>query len=281
MVKELHARNRRGSRKESNGESQRTVGRVVAVLELLADPDRPLRLTEIARAIDAPFSSTHGLMQVLVRLRYVELSTDRRYTSGPRLARLGVRIHSRLRLIEVARPRIVRLSIQLDEDVYLALYEGASVSHIERIEGRHPLRLNVTLGVPRPLHATAAGKLYLASLAPSELEALLHDYDLRAFTASTITRADALKVDLERVRHRGFSISDQESIEGVVSTGAPVYDANGRLIAAITSPIPLSRYHDRERAVARALIETAAEVSAALGWIGPGERAARRGPAPA
>jgi IclR family acetate operon transcriptional repressor len=248
-------------------ESFRTIGRVARLLELLADSPQPLRLTDVAQALEVPFSSTHGLLQALVRLQLAEMSGDeRRYMAGPRLRRLGIRVVSRLDIIDVARPRIARLVSQIDEDAYLALYEGRSFSHVQRFESSHSLRLNISLGVPRPLHSTAAGKLYLASLDPSERSAVLAEIDLEKFTPYTLVQPEILSEHLDKVHRQGFAISDQESIEGVTSTGAPVYDAAGRLIGAVTSPIPRSRYVGRDEVVTRAVVETAADISAVLGW---------------
>jgi DNA-binding IclR family transcriptional regulator len=215
-----------------------------------------------------PFSSTHVLLQTLVQLRFAEVSAgDRQYTPGPRLARLGVRVVSRLDLLEVARPRIASLASQIDEDVYVALYHDTTFSHIERVESGHSLRLNITLGVPRPLHSTAVGKLFLASLARAELDTLLSEMELTRFTPYTITQRDVLMTQLERVRQQGFASSDQESIEGVTSTAAPVYNSSGRLMGAVSTPIPRSRYLGREEMIAAAVVATAAAVSAALGWV--------------
>jgi DNA-binding IclR family transcriptional regulator len=252
---------------ERGPESFRTVSRIVRVLELLASTEEPLRLTDVARILKIPFSSTHILLQALVQLELAEFSTnDRRYVLGPRLRRLGVRVVSRLGVLEVARPRIVQLVSRIDEDIYLALYEGASFSHVERFSSSHKLRLDIALGVPRPLHSTAVGKLYLASLNTTELNRLLAQLPLERFTPFTITQPEELRQQLERVRRDGFAVSDQESIEGITSTAAPIYSATGALVAAVTSPIPRSRYLDRKEIVAAAIVETAADISAALGW---------------
>jgi len=264
----VKAERRDPTQKGQNSDSLRTVGRAAALLELLADTSQPLRLTDVARTLHMPFSSTHVLLQTLVQLRFAEVSAgDRQYTPGPRLARLGVRVVSRLDLLEVARPRIASLASQIDEDVYVALYHDTTFSHIERVESGHSLRLNITLGVPRPLHSTAVGKLFLASLARAELDTLLSEMELTRFTPYTITQRDVLMTQLERVRQQGFASSDQESIEGVTSTAAPVYNSSGRLMGAVSTPIPRSRYLGREEMIAAAVVATAAAVSAALGWV--------------
>src|SRR5690349_24556300 len=76
-------------------EGARTVGRVVASLELVSEERSSLRLVDIARSLQLPSSSAHALLRELVTLECGQVvGADRRYEVGPRRALLGSRVVS-------------------------------------------------------------------------------------------------------------------------------------------------------------------------------------------
>jgi DNA-binding IclR family transcriptional regulator len=96
------------------------------------------------------------------------------------------------------------------------------------------------VGKEFPLHTSSPGKLVLARLPPEELDELLSS-PLKRLTKKTITTADALRADLERVRRLKTAISDEEFEEGCVGISAPVEDATGGMTAIITVTGPSFR----------------------------------------
>ena len=244
-----------------------TVGRVVAILERLADGQKSMRLTEIARSLELPVSSTHVLLRGLTSLGYVELNADERtYRIGPRLIRLSIRIVSRLVVVDVARPLVNNLAMQLSEDVYVGVTEANAISYAYRADGEQSLRLDVQLGVERPLHSTAVGKLYLAAQDDGRLERILKELDLHSFTPHTAVEPDALRKQIEAIRAQGHAISDQEMVEGIVTSAAPILDDQSRMVGAVSVPVLRATFEDRGEALVSALRETAAEISHRLGW---------------
>ena len=74
------------------------------------------------------------------------------------------------------------------------------------------------------LHSSASGKAFLAFLPRPAQDLLLSATTLTKFTHNTITTLAALKVELARVRRRGFSVNDEEVELGVRCIGAPIFD---------------------------------------------------------
>lgn len=88
-----------------------------------------------------------------------------------------------------------------------------------------------------PLHASAAGKLYLASLPEAHLREWMPS-ELPRITEHTITSRDALIAELQRVREQGYAVSREEAVPGVFSLGVPVRGARGRTIASVGVAAP-------------------------------------------
>jgi DNA-binding IclR family transcriptional regulator len=86
-----------------------------------------------------------------------------------------------------------------------------------------------------PLHCTALGKVLLAYTA-GELPGTLE-----AFTPNTITDPVTLRQHLETVRQQGYALDHEEFEPGVRCIAVPVYDLQGRVIAAMGISGPATR----------------------------------------
>jgi DNA-binding IclR family transcriptional regulator len=121
------------------------------------------------------------------------------------------------------------------------------------------------VGVDVPLHASAAGKLALAGLAPEELDAWLATNPPAAFTASTITVAGALAAELERVRRRGWAELVDELEQGHSALACPLRAGDGSLAGAVGISGPTFRLgRARRRRLLADLQAAAAELEAIL-----------------
>lgn len=205
--------------------------RTFDVLELLVGHAGGMTVTEIAKRLELPVSSSHNLLQRMVASEVVSVTEDLRYALGPRAVRLGLRIADELEVRSVARRHLQDLALATGEDVYLAVRLGENVTYVDRVPGSRPVSVEIRLGRELYLHATAVGKLY-AALDPSLRPRLEHN-DPPALTAHTITDPDTLDAELERIRHTGFAVSREEAVDGIVGLAVPVRDATGRLAAAV------------------------------------------------
>lgn len=244
----------------------RTVARVVAVLELVSDGSA-LTVSQIASRLDLPISSAHSVVKRLNELGYLEVRLgERSYQAGPTLVRLGIKITGSIDVMTAARPYISALAESTGEDVYLALVDKAGIVYADRVEGRQSLRLSIALGEPRPLHSTAVGKLYLAQLSDSVLAATLGQLAMIRHTENTITSPETLRRQLRQIRRDGYSVTDQEHLDGVAAVAAPVLGSEGQFIASITIALPRSRFLSKRADLIREVTNVAKDVSAQLGW---------------
>lgn len=239
------------ARSEPSG--HRPVRRVASLLEAMVVQHQPQRLVDLARTVQAPASSTHLLLRELVKTGFVRVTGDRRYAPGPALVSLSLRLVDGMHVIDVARPVMRRLLDKVDEDVYIALPQDRSIVYVHRMMASHSLRLEIGLGVPRALHATAVGQLYLATLDEQECAELLDTLELVPHTPYTLTDRAALESRLAEIRERGWSRTDQESYENVVAYAVPVYGADGRMVVALSLSVVRSRSMGRDDELVREL----------------------------
>jgi len=261
-------RKREGSDgKPPKAEGARTVGRVLRALELLASQNEPLRLTEIAQALELPTSSAHALLQQLVKYDYARpVGYERRYTQGSGLVLLGSRVRAGLQIVKVARPIIEEIAADTGENVYLGIRHSRGIAYADWVEAESGVMARFPIGSLRPLHATSPGKLFLAfHVPPAQLESVLGAEPLAAFTRYTTSDHAALVKQLDQVRARGYAVNEQEAVDGAFGISAPIFGADRALAGSLTIGVPGQRFRSvRDGVLAKALAGAVA-ISRALG----------------
>jgi DNA-binding IclR family transcriptional regulator len=239
--------------------------RALTVLGYLAHHHEGRSLSNLATDLDLPMSSTHDLMQALVEIGAVRLAGPRAYAIGPRVVSLGLSIAESLDLRKVARPHLRALSEELNEHVYLAVRTGDDVVYADRYEASQLLSVVLQLGGGRPLHGSAVGKL-LTAFDPDLETKVLGAARLEQLTPFTLVNRDRLRAEYTAIRRRGYSVSDGESVEGIIGLGTPILDAEGAAVGAVHISAPRGRLAaDRLPVVITQLSRTAGIVSRQLG----------------
>lgn len=251
--------------------SYRTVKRVLDVLRLFGNSEQGFRVSDISKELDIPLSSAQVLLRELEKYDFLRVGDGKRYITGPALLSLSVRVSSNVGLTQVARPHMRQLADLHGEDVYLALPQHDSIMYVDCVAATGiRYRLDIPLGLPRPLHASAAGQLYLASQSPEHYEELVEGQGLPRLTARTTTDRMELDAKIEVVRRRGYAVSREEAIDGVIGIAAPIRDRHGQLAGVLTLSMLLARLREdgSEERLATALVKTSCKISRDLGWTG-------------
>ncbi len=249
------------------GAPMQTVERALRVLERVASFPRPASLTEIANAATLHPSTTYRLLGTLVQTGYV--TRDSRtglYRLGLKLLRISRALEDQLDIRALALPVMERVVAQEEETVSLVIRTGSTGVVIERVQCARQIRSVTPVGSHGPLHCTAAGKILIAWLKPSDVQALIAEAPLVRHTARTITDAEALANELAKVRAQGVALDRGERSDDLIGIAAPVRNARGRVIAALSLSGPAQRLGpDRRPALAAIIRDAATSVSTSLG----------------
>lgn len=223
----------------------RSVERCIDILDLLVAQEREMSLTELATAIGAPKSTALNIVRTLVERGLLAYDGKTRcYRVGlgfTRYAKAQVEVSLR----DIAIPHLKALVEETSETVTLAMTDGRAVYYLCRIMGSHPLQYAIPVGSPRPIHATAAGKVLLAHFSPQRREDYYEKVGLFELTSQTITDRAKLEAQLEKCRRDGYAMARGE-VADIFGLAAPIFAADGSVIAAVNLGGPLSRFIDRE-----------------------------------
>jgi IclR family pca regulon transcriptional regulator len=126
-----------------------------------------------------------------------------------------------------------RLVESVKESCSAAVLDGADIVYVLRVPTHKIMSINLGIGSRLPAYCTSMGRMLLAEMDPSALDALLREQPMVRRTARTITDPAALKRELAIARQQGWCIVDQELEEGLVSLSAPIRDRSGQAIAAM------------------------------------------------
>jgi IclR family acetate operon transcriptional repressor len=236
---------------------------------LLALEEGPQSLAKIAEATGLTKPTAHRLLATLFRNQLViqnPWTSD--YMLGPGclgIANAVLRGLGGLGLI--AHDILEQLAETSQETVALHAPAGTQRVCVAQVSSPQPVRYTASVGAAKPLYTGAMGKILLAFANEHDRKELISRLALLAVTPATITDRDELEIQLDEARRRGYAVSRGEQADGVASISAPVFAANGHIMAAVSVLGPSIRMSDLTMATLRpVVVEAGQEISRLLGY---------------
>jgi len=242
---------------------------IVAILDCFTTDQTELGVREVARQADLATSTAGRLMADMKELGILQQNvSNRTYSLGTKiLAWSGVYLSS-LDLRTIALPIMGDLRRLTSETVSLYLLDGNERLCVERIESQHNVRMVARVGHRLPLYAGSAGKAILAFLPVERVDRILEATVFEPLTPMTIVDPYVLKMELDKIRLRGFAESHGEWIQEASGVAAPILGQGGEVIGALSISGPGSRFTPmRVREYAAELVRAAGQISRSMGYI--------------
>lgn len=249
---------------KSNASSIQVVDRAMALVGILARAPGPVSLSRLATEAGLHTASAHRILGSLAAHGLVEKTGAGEYDLGVRWLEVGNRLRARLNIRQLAMPIMQRLAEATGETVNLIVRRGDEAVYVERVTGGQTLiQVVQVVGAHAPLHVTAVGKIFLAEDSASGLMGYAERTGLPAYTANTLTTLDALRDELATIRREQLAYDREEAELGVACIGAPIRDAEAKLVAGLSISAPAERHKPGWSA---AVHQAATQISAALGY---------------
>jgi DNA-binding IclR family transcriptional regulator len=248
-----------------------SVVRAVRILEAVGRAARPPSLGELARELRIPKSTAHDLVTTLVRERLLTRSADGRFRLGLKVLELYRAYDAASDLSGAFAEACQELVPHHEETLVLSVLDGREVVYVACRNGTQPIAVNYRIGLRLPAHTTATGKAILSTLAEDEVRALFGDAPLLRPTRHSIATLESLLRELERTRARGYSVDDEETVEGMCCFGAPVVASGGRRAGVAFSMVKARTKPARFRELGRQIQRIASALSERLGGTRAGD----------
>lgn len=217
--------------------------RLMALLALLSREDQAWTLPAVVAASGWPKPTVHRMLVQLESAGWLAREPDgRHWLLGARAQRLGEALLGASTRQGVRHAVLRQLVADLGESCNLTALSGAEVVYLDRVESAFPLRMELRPGTRVPLHCSASGKLFLASLPRAARARLLDALALERHTEHTLTRREALEAELDTIARQGHAVDAEEYVDGLVCVAVPVRATGRRAVrCALALQAPSAR----------------------------------------
>ena len=219
-----------------------SLGRAFAILEEVARHREGISLADLGRVVGLHNSTTFHLAKTMVALGYLRQEKDsKRYRVGRPLFALAAGALDEIEMVNLATPLLEELSRDTGESGHFAVRMGDAVVVIARTSGPGAFQLTDRVGVVRPAHCTALGKIILASLRPDQLKRFIERVELKPSTEKSIASVPALLREIAEIKRTGIAFDDGEFNPEVRCIAVPVMNFTGQVIGALGISGPIWR----------------------------------------
>jgi IclR family transcriptional regulator, KDG regulon repressor len=223
-----------------------SLSRAFAILEAVARHREGIGLAELSKLVGLHNSTAFHLAKTMVSLGYIRQERDsKRYRVGRPLFALAASALDEIEMVNVATPIMEELSRETGESSHFAVRMGDAVVVIARTSGPGAFQLTDRVGVVRPAHCTALGKIILAALRPDQLKRFLERVELVPSTKKSITEPSVLLREIAEVRRSAIAFDDGEFNPEVRCIAVPIYNFTGDVVGALGISGPVWRMTDQ------------------------------------
>ncbi len=251
------------------GEIVQSVERALTILEVIAEYNNGLGITEISERVDLHKSTIHRLLSTLVYKGYVVQDPETlKYRTTLKLYEIGYKRLANSDILTVSKPYTTKLMELTNEVVHLVVRDGNDIVYIDKIEAENTITMRSAIGKRNPMYCTSAGKAILSCLDMEEVSNIWKTSKIIKKTPNTITNYDDLVKELEKIRKVGYAIDEQEDEEGIRCIGAAILNNEGKVEGAISISGPAMRItKDLIGKYGHLVKNTALQISRELGYI--------------
>lgn len=217
-----------------------TVDRALRVLTALGEAGSEIGISAISKSLGLSKTVVHRIIVALVDQGYAYRNPEtRRYAIGPQAFRIGMQFAPFDHARKASEHVLQELAVDAGSTSYLGVLSGSTVLVLGALLGNSPIRVeSAKVGSVRSLYATALGKAILAGIPEARARNVLEGVELIPTAKNTITSSLALWTEIESVRLRGYAVSDEESLDGVVSVGAFIEGSEETSPMAVSVSLP-------------------------------------------
>ncbi len=234
-------------------------------MELIADSDEALQISEIADSLNLPRSTVLRILYTLQAEGFLR-KEGKTYTLGGSLVYLGHKASQKMSITEASKKILEQLTDLTGETTQLATLNINKSMIFEVMDSPHPLAAHSRPGTLADIHCSASGKVLLAFGDPEKVNPTIKSLKFNKRTENTITQLSKLQEELSSTKSRGYGIDEEEYHEGIRCIAAPVFDSSGFGTFAIGLTASTSRFtREKINTFSEYVINAASQLTKAIG----------------
>lgn len=241
--------------------------RADSILMAISRKPGEYKMTDLCEATGINKSSMFSLLRTMEALNWVIRDEKEAYALGAGMAYLNTVFNEshkqNYNLVEQFLQASMESVKAVGETFQLSVLDRSEIIYLAKQEGPSLVKLESSPGMRFPAHATAMGKMLLALLPPEELEQRYVDRSLPPVTVHTVTDWNEFTVKMAEIRSNGYAVDHEEIIQGICCVAAPVMDASGRAVAAVSTSMMRHAYLDKQDAAIQEVLRLGKRLSQA------------------
>jgi IclR family pca regulon transcriptional regulator len=229
-----------GSEQVKSRDFLTALARGLAVMSAFTEQSQSLTLADVARIVDLPRATVRRCLLTLEALGYVE-SEGRQFALSPQVLLIAQAYLSSSPLPRLAQPFLERINDAIGESCSVAVLQNDEIIHVARSSRKRLAEVQRGVGSHLPAHCTSMGRVLLAGLSDDALKSFFKTAKLVPVTPHTVHKEPELRRIIAKVREDGYCYADQQFEIDVRAIAVPLYNASGRLVAAVNVSTQASR----------------------------------------
>lgn len=218
-----------------------SVERVLQIVEVLANSQRPMSVSDLAETLEVPIPSMYRLLDQLQNLGFVHLDLHGKVACGKRMYKLAMNLWQNSHFKTERLSILQQLSAQIGETVGIAIMQDLDVVYVDRVLSDWPLQIYLPVGTHVPIWASASGKLLLSQLSNDKCERIVDKMSIHALTINTQTNKKQLMQTIVKTRDTKIGIDNEEFIPGMVACAVLIPNNEHKAFATVFTHGPTVR----------------------------------------
>ena len=238
----------------------RGIDRVIAIFQCLHEFRKPQKVSVIARAIEAPRSTTYAVINRLLEAGILETREDGTIFFGPAMHFYGTDYIASKDWMRVADREIKLLAEKWGETAQFCALDGNKYVIQLSALGNRTFKISSDIGVRVSIPWTASGRLFLASMTPEEILQFVPPEDFRLADGRILDLQKFLK-EVDVAGRQGYCITQGLIDNFSMCMAAPVKRKDGRVVATVCFVVTRDTSPERRDELLAALLECGARLS--------------------
>ena len=246
--------------------TNKSLDRALHLLDIMANKGSSFNIAEIAKLLSINRATAQSIINSLEQENYVEKdSKTGKYSLGYQMYNLGNMYRHKYPFLLAAEKQIMNYSKTRTIKINVIVLKPDAIALIILCKDISIIPTLVQ-GQVLPAYASACGKLLLSYLKPDELEKILNEVELKAFTYKTITDKKNLKEQLKQFREKGYAYETDELMLNRSCIAAPILNISGEVIAAVSFSATTAEIEQERKILTTEIISLARSISIELGY---------------
>ncbi|MHA3980862.1 IclR family transcriptional regulator domain-containing protein [Halovulum sp. GXIMD14794] len=209
-----------------------TLAKGIAVMEMFGPDLRTITFQSAADRLGTSRATARRLILTLHAMGYLD-RTNEGYQLTARCLAISRSFLAGNSILSMLADKVRRLATQIDCPCSIVSLSGPDVMFLCRDPSRRVYASQLALGDRLPAHASAGGKLLLATLEDAAIRDWFAAHSPGQVASRTITDPDTMLADAAEIRMRGYAVSEGELEDSLVSLAVPVRDHAGAIKLAL------------------------------------------------